>query len=141
MDKYHKIWEPVLRSFKEHHPGLYEDMVDWYPSGYLEITVKLCNGQRISYELMDDLIRIIRNEGDSDQIDIDELEWRLIFAERLRTRMRRCCINQERLSECTGISKVMISRYMNGKASPSGYNLELLGRALRCSVSELVSTR
>lgn len=139
MEKYYKIWEPVLENFKHSYPELYEKMVDWYPSGYLEITVKLDDGQLKVYEFMGDFVRTIKSIGEVNVEDVEESEWRLIFADRLRTRMRRSGIGQEELSNRSGISRVTLSNYMNGKATPSGYNLERLSRALNCSVSQLAS--
>jgi len=51
------------------------------------------------------------------------------------------CISQEELSERTGISQVMISKYLNAKATPSFYRIEQIARVLKCSVSELGNIR
>lgn len=141
MEKYFEIWKPVLENFKNSYPELYDSMVDWYPSGYLEITVKLSGGQYIAYEFMGDLTRPIRSLEKPEDLNMDEEEWRLIFAERLKTRMYKCGINQDMLSHYTGISRVTLSNYVNSKATPSGFNLERLSRALNCSVAQLTSTR
>lgn len=141
MDKFYEIWEPVLKSFKNHFPDLYDEMVDWYPYGHLEIAIKLRNGKRIFYDMMDDLIGPINEFDDNVEEDIDEIAWRNNFSSRLINKMRKVGIGQEILSDRSGISRVTLSKYMNGKASPSGYNLERLARALRCSISELTSIR
>ena len=161
MDEYLKMWEPVLRSFKGNYEAMRlkgneakmktdeeldevtEHVVDWYPSGYQEITVTMSDGKKYLYDFINSRIIPIRRMTDlnSSRNDIsrDEQSWRINFSKRLRIRMNRKCINQDMLSELTGISRVTLSKYMNGLASPSGYNLERISTALECSVSELVS--
>ena len=139
VDKFINLWEPVLKSFSRSYPHYYEEMVDWFPSGHLEITVKLRDGRLLTYELMDDRIRFITDDYDDGYFD--ESVWRNNFSECLIAKMRKRGVSRDRLSELTGISRVTISKYTNGKASPSGYNLELMARALCCSISELTSIR
>ena len=146
MDEYLRIWEPVLRNFKEHYEArclareqeCYE-IVDWYPSGHLEITVKLSNGDKLCYEFIGNRIWSLLSD-DRNNI-IDEESWRHIFSTRLKNRMRLCGVTQDRLSMLTGISRVTLSKYMNGAASPSGYNLNRICQALECSMSELTDVR
>lgn len=151
MDKYLKIWEPVLRNFEEHyeamcienHRAVIEKVIDWYPSGYCEITVTMSDGMMYVFNLIGSCITPVQNQhGDDDRYDEiarNEGAWRKNFSKRLLVKMRRKGISQEHLSELSGISTVTISKYVNGLASPSGYNLERLSRALQCSVSELTS--
>ena len=132
------MWEDVLAGFEFSYPELYKRIVDWYPSGCMEITVKLDDGRKKAYVLMDDLLIDIYDPRES-SYEVDDEIWRLNFSRRLKNRMHRFGISQEELSDRTGISKTMLSRYMNGKASPSGDNIERLARALHCSYNELLS--
>lgn len=135
MDKFYNIWEPVLRSFKMNCPDLYEEMVDWYPSGYLVITVKLKNGDIKTYDLVDDFVREVRTFSDYEKIDEDT--WIDNFSRRLVDKMRRTGMSRDRLSYITGISCVSLSKYMNGRSIPSAYNLDRIASALKCSSVEL----
>ena len=162
MDKYLKMWEPVLKSFEGNYEAMQlkgndarklkkeeelkevtEHVVDWYPSGYLEITVTMSDSKIYLYDFINNRIIPIRKRSNIDELRDDisrnEESWRKNFSKRLKIRMSRKGVSQDRLSEMTGISKVTLSKYMNGLASPSGYNLERLSRSLGCSVSELVS--
>ena len=47
-------------------------------------------------------------------------------------------VNQKRLSEETGISQSLISRYMNGKAVPSILNVMKIAKVLECSLDDLM---
>lgn len=151
MDKYLRIWEPVLRNFE----STYEDMcisrgrkdiatvVDWYPSGYAEITVTMSDGLMYVFNTIGSCITPVQNKQDIDdhynEISTNEDTWRKNFSKRLVIKMRRQGISQDRLSQRSGISIVTLSRYMNGLATPSGFNLQRLSRALGCSVTELTS--
>lgn len=151
MNKYLEIWEPVLRNFEENYEAMClsnkrdvtATVVDWYPSGYSEITITMSDGMMYVYNLIGSSITPIRNkrgiEGHCDEISRDEGAWRKNFSKRLVIKMKKRGVNQERLSNLTGISTVTLSKYMNGLASPSGYNLERLSRALGCSINELTS--
>ena len=66
-----------------------------------------------------------------------ETMWLKMFGDNLTSLMREVGYSQKELAEDTGLSESTISRYMNGKATPSGYNLERLADALKCSISEL----
>ena len=140
MEKYYKMWEPVLNSFKMIYPELYDQMIDWYPSAHLQIAVKLTDGKYITYDLIDDLIGTTYDPHASND-DLNEELWRNNFAKRLANRMRTSGMTQGRLSDITGISMVTLSKYMNGRAIPSGYNLDRIARALKCSIAELTYIR
>lgn len=153
MDTYLKIWEPVLRSFVEQFEAEFynqnaekghfceEDekpdyeIVDWYPSGHLEITVKMRDGRQFIYEFMGSNIYPLRSNWKVNAAK--ESTWAARFSRQLRAKMKKSGVSQERLSELTGISRVMLSKYMNGTACPSGYNLDRICDALQCSLNEL----
>lgn len=151
MDKYLKIWEPVLRKFEENYEAMCiknkrdttATVIDWYPSGYCEITVTMSDGMMYAFNFIGSCLTPVKNQQGVDdrydEIARNEEAWRRNFSKRLLIKMKRKGISQERLSDLSGISTVTISKYVNGLASPSGYNLERLSRALQCSVSELTS--
>ena len=56
----------------------------------------------------------------------------------LYNKIRRMGMNQQKLSELTGISENTISNYCVGKGLPNVHNLKKICRALKCSVYELV---
>jgi DNA-binding Xre family transcriptional regulator len=152
IDKYYETWLPVLESFKnEYEATCYEkekevyEVVDWHPSGYLELTVKMSNGEILVYEFIGGRIYPIRDGRVSSTMEVrrcdDEDNWRNNLSKNLRIRMGRRCISSERLSGLTGISRATLSKYLNGHATPSSYNLEKIAYALECSVAELTLVR
>lgn len=128
-------WNSVIEDFERNYPDLADEVVDWYPVAQMEIAVKLRNGTRLIYELIGNTTRSYYEP--EKHTSVDETIWRNEFASKLTKKMRYMGINRERLSMETGISTVTLSKYMNGKATPSGYNLDRLSKALKCSIHEL----
>lgn len=132
-------WNNVIEDFERNNPSLADEVIDWYPIGQMEIAVKLRNGKMLTYNLIDNNTSLYYEPEAVDVINEDI--WRNEFSLRLRKKMQYTGINQDRLSLKTGISTVTINKYVNGKAIPSGYNLDRIARALKCSVSELMNIR
>lgn len=140
MDEFKKIWEPVLQAFKDRYPEFAKDIIDWYPIGQMEIAVRNSKGEKRVYNMMNQTLGMFRPPKVSD-IFLDEDEWVKEFSYRLHKKMRMVGINQDGLSELTGISRVSINKYINGKSIPSVYNLEKIAWALNCPTSELTNIR
>ena len=136
MDKYIEIWRPVIETFERDYPHVARKLVDWYPIGRNEIVIKIESGDRFVYRYIGSSLSKI-DDTDIDGEELDESAWRNKFSERLCKKMREVGVERWRLSQLTGISEVSISRYMNGKATPSAFNLERIAIALKCSSSEL----
>lgn len=133
-------WKDILDSLEFTYPDVYDQIVEWYPSGYLEITMILENGVKMTYCLVNDLLLTVFDPKEKDRKWSDD-DWRMNFARKLNKRMLRYGVSQEELSMKTGISKTMLSRYMNGKALPSGANITRIAEVLHCSVNELMCMR
>lgn len=134
--KMNKIWDSVFDDFEIHYPEIADRVVDWYPSSQMEITIKVEDGTKYRYDFFDkSMYRIFTNQDNCD----DEVGWRNKFARELNRKIRNFGYTQEKLSDVTGISRVTISKYSNGTATPSSYNLIKIAKALECSVSELTT--
>lgn len=136
MKKDKNYWGPVWNMFCDDYPELAEEVVDWYPSAQMEITVKVESGMKYSYDFMTRRSKQTYVE-DEDIRNISDKEWRQRFATNLCRKMTNIAMTQDRLSELTGISQVMISKYTNGKAAPTGININKMARAMKCSIAEL----
>lgn len=133
-------WNAVVEDFERNNPDLVDQVVDWYPVGQMEIAVKLRNGKRLIYNFIGNYIQTCHDPREVDE-SIEEIMWREEFAKRLCKKMKINCVSQETLSDLTGISKVTLSKYMNGLATPSSYNTDRLAKALKCSSSEFMNIR
>lgn len=133
-----KQYERVIEVYKKWHPCLYEKTTECRPSGRYCILAILNDGSRIEFNSLDNTIRnvtkfYIRETAD----EIDEETWRKEFGRKLQRAITEKGINQERLSELIGISRQMLSRYIRGNSTPSGYVLSRLSEVLECDVREL----
>lgn len=136
MRKDKDYWTPLYNEFCRRYPDLAEDILDWYPSAQYEITIKLTGDRRYAFNMSGGLYLIYDGE---ENLNISDDEWKRIFSRKLYDRMCIIHITQEQLAEEIGVSQVMVSKYMNGKAIPSCTTLRRIARALRCSTSELMN--
>lgn len=136
MKKDKNYWEPVFDEFIRMYPDLGEQTVDWYPSGQMEIVVKIKNGTKYTYDWMYKLVTVIYDP--EEDYDENENKWRTTFSKNLDHKLHNVSKSQDLLAFETGISPVTINKYIKGRATPSAYNLRKIARALRCSVTELI---
>lgn len=132
-----KHWQPVYEQFKRVRPSDAEKMIDWYPSGLLEITIRTSDGLKLRYDYVNNTVRTVYSPY-IDLSNFDEQKWRKEFAIRLDHRMKYYGVTIDELSYMTGISKVTISKYLNAKSTPSSFNLKQISQALHISSSEFI---
>ena len=101
------------------------------------LVIELDNGDKILY---DDFYQRIRDIPKDPSV-ITEEEHRKEFGYRLHRMMDIKNITQAELADRTGIQQCQISKYINGKTTPSFYNVDKIAKALRCSVDELRYTK
>lgn len=96
------------------------------------LVVVLKDGRKLSFDVYNRSTRTLPPK------DMPEERYRKEFGYRLWRLLQLKHISQLELSEKTGITPNMISRYICGKATPSGYNIHKIARALGCSNNELI---
>ena len=131
-EEFIEMWIPVFNDFIVRHPNIADQVIDWYPSGQMQIMVRLDDGSRKLYDWLTDRIYNIYPVED----DLSEDQWRGNFALKLRQKLNYHGMTQEELSAKTGISNVTISKYIKGKAMPNAHNLEKISKALKSSMNE-----
>ena len=116
-------------------PRIAEHVEFWEHSDDMEIRLILDDGMEMRYDSLDKTIRrVIYHDED----DIDEIVWRREFARNLNRQMMHNHMSQETLSILTGISRRMINNYATGKASPTGFSIRRLAKALECDYNDLI---
>lgn len=130
-------YEKIIDDFRLWHPSLYEQTVDCRPSGRYCILVELNDGSKMEYNSLDNTIRDVTRFYSCESGDVDEQTWRKEFGRKLHRAIVDKGITQEQLSDMTGISRQMLSRYVRGNSTPSGYILSRLSEILECDVREL----
>ena len=116
------------------YSSLYANAVEFIRVGPFELIVKTQDGKAWLYD--DSEGTVVNLEPD--RLNISEESYRLQFGMRLKRLLMTKGISQQDLSNITGISTVMISHYINGKATPSGYNIDKIAMALGCEFTDLV---
>ena len=126
------MFDNFYRLFELRHPRAAKEVDEvFYEDGSFEIVMRMKNGDLMSYYEPDGTLRRLPNDN------ITENECRREFGIRMTRMMWSRGMTQTTLSEITGIPQKSISKYMNGKMTPSFYNVERIARALKCSVDEL----
>lgn len=136
LERYSKM----LDAYKTWYPLMYSKTVECRPSGKYAITAILNDGSRVEFDSSNNTIRDVSKYYDHSNLDsMTEESWRQEFGRRLRRVMSEKNYTQERLSELTGISRQMLTRYVRGNSTPSGYVVNKLAEALDCDIRELTS--
>lgn len=69
--------------------------------------------------------------------NVSEEDWRERFSKKLAKRMCERNMPQSFLAEKSGVSRHSIGNYLDGRSTPSFYNVMKIARALGCSINEL----
>ena len=69
----------------------------------------------------------------------NEADFRKYLSRKIYRTMRKRNLIQIDISDMTGLSNATITKYINGTATPSAYNLLKIANALRCSVEYLLT--
>lgn len=129
-------WERIYDNFKLYYPQFESQVIDWYPSGRNSIIVVLKDGSTFEYHDRLSSIKYIPIKDDARGIEEDE--WRKRFSSNLIVKMEDSGFDQTYLAEQCGVSRAMINRYVHRKATPNGWVIEKIARALKCSITELI---
>ena len=140
MKKGIDYWETMFEYYASVYPQYAERTINWFPSGQMEITVRLDDRTFWVFDMIGPTIKPLGNRDLNPEAenDISEEEYRIRLSKNLRIKMHHTAVSQDVLARRSGISTVMINRYVNAKATPSMYNLERIARALQCSPTELL---
>ena len=133
-------YEEMFEAFGRKCPGWYEESDGYRPKHANAIRVKLKNGDQVDYNIRTDSYRY-RHADTSDNVKpntITDEECRDAFAYNLSDIMKTRGFGQAALAEKTGLSKAMISKYINKQSTPTLTNLMKIAYALDCEPEELM---
>ena len=124
--------ERIFNNFVMRFPVIAKMVVACYESSDYGITIKLNDGEIFSYDDINGSIRRLPKDSNS----MTEDECRNEFGNRLRHLLAVRCMSQDELCDRAEIHPVMLSRYMNSKATPNFYIVCKIAKALNCSIDE-----
>lgn len=122
----------MFDNFIMRFPFIAEKVVEYWESSDYGITVRLEGGDIFLYDDVDGSIRKLPKNSNV----MTEDECRNEFGNRLRRLLAVKTISQDELCDRVGIHPVMLSRYMNGKTTPSFYIVDKIAKVLNCSIDE-----
>lgn len=122
----------IIGAFKMYFPVFFEKAVKYRQLDNREVYAELDDGRRVLYDDADNSIRRLPANSRT----MTERECLVEFGLRLRKIMNDRGISQIELSERTGISKPVLSLYMNGNRNPGFYNVDKIAKALGCSIED-----
>lgn len=130
-------YERMIEAYRTWYPTMYKQTVECRPSGSKTILITLDDGMKMEFDSFDNSIRNVSKYYSNDIDDVDEEAWRKEFGRKLHQAIIDKGITQDRVSELTGISRQMLSRYIRGNSTPSGYILSRLVDVLGCDARDL----
>lgn len=128
----------VFDEFTKMCPWAVDRVKCWNPSDSFEIIVELNDGGVIQY---DQILKTFRCAASMEELNAirmptNEEEWKQEFARRLYRKMRTKGYSQDDLSWDADISPASVTKYVNGAAVPSTYNMVKIAKALHLSVED-----
>lgn len=130
-------YERIIEAYRTWYPIMYNQTVECRPSGRYTILITLNDGTKMEFDGLDNSIRNVTKYYSNDTDELDEAAWRKEFGRKLHQAIINKGITQEKVSELTGISRQMLSRYIRGNSTPSGYILSRLVEVLGCDARDL----
>lgn len=123
----------MFDNFKMMFPWAAEQAVTCYGISQDEIVVRLNDGTAMVWNDLRQCGRSIQAAEDNEEV------WRRRFGKRLRDLImaRGGNTNYQDFADAIGVSRVMLSRYMNGHATPGYFIIKKMAHMLGCPVSEL----
>ena len=140
MELNSKYYEEMFECFLEQCPMWANEAVSYRPKHMHAIRVILRSGDSVDYNYKTGSYQY-HQAGYLSSVtpdDVTDDNCREIFATNLSEFMHTRGIGQAVLSERTGLSSAMISKYLNRKSTPSITNLKKIARALDCHFDELL---
>lgn len=130
-------YKRIVEEFKEYHPYLANGIKDWSPRGEMGVRITMTDGTKYDFHAQSKTVRNVKERPVHHDNSYDEMEWREVFADRLSEYICTKGLTQQSLAEYTGLSKGTINKYISKSATPSGYALTKLARALDCTIMDL----
>lgn len=123
----------IVEEFENAYPELIKNVLSYRDLGGYELHVEFKDETALVYSGMQKTIRWLPQ----DPATMTDNERRYEFGARLRRIMFIRRMSQLELSRRTGISNVMLSRYVNGRSDPSYMTVEKICNVLGCDMDDL----
>lgn len=126
------IKEHLYYNFSMQFPRYAEKAVSYEEDSATTLVVKLDDGSARLYDDVTGYLRVLPRDSN----EMTEDECRSEFGRRLQRILMLKNMTQRDLANETGISEMMISRYILGRNTPSYYAVDRIAKVLGCSTDE-----
>jgi DNA-binding Xre family transcriptional regulator len=127
-------YDEIVTRFEEYYSYLWNQAVDWWPSGRRCITVKLEDGTMVEFDPFDDTIRTI--SPDTRTKDVEYLKKDI--GHNLKKIVLTRGIPQAEIASKCGITEAMLSRYIHGTSMPGIDKIYTLASVLDCRIVDIL---
>lgn len=124
----------IYNNFELNAAWLSDMAASIHERGQWELVVETIDGERFLY---DDLTQSVYTLASIDEVQTEEKFCRQ-FGRTLRRELLHKGMTQGDLAEATGLSQGLVSYYIQGKRSPSFYNIKKIADVLGCSIDYLM---
>lgn len=124
------LWQYVMSInpfVKKEEVESIEELNDW------DLLITFHDGRRILFDINTGCHQNVFYE---DITELTEEQERRNFSYRLRSMMERNGYTEEDLAKAIGVSRVMICKYITGKAAPSIFVLRRMTKIFKCSMDD-----
>lgn len=132
------VYDYIFAEFLDMRPEARGKVLSWRPYEEMSIIVELRDESVYLYDYINKTARRASSIDALCRKPSNEEEWRQAFAKRLYRKMRIAGLTQDDLAWEADISTASVTKYMNGMATPTVYNLIRIANVLGCSVNDLV---
>lgn len=126
----------VVNAFIKQYQHLYVRAKSWEAYGSDELMIEMKNGDLYLYEWL--YRRVVPIKLIEDPSELTEEEWKRGFSHFLEKEICNSSMTKYELAETVGISTAMLSRYLTGKAIPSGRIVQRIADALERNVNDIL---
>lgn len=126
----------IMNIFMKRCQYIHKKMESWEPYGDLSVLVRTTDGRDYLYDELDGYARLIKRFDDPNEL-IEE-EWRIGFSYFLERELMNAGMTGYELADVVGISNVMLSKYLNHKATPSAFVIQRMADCLNCDINDIL---
>lgn len=127
-------YERILEQFERYYSDMYNQTVDWWPSGRYHITVKLEDHMIFEFDATNNTIRRVRPDNYNNDINVLKCD----IGRNIQKLISARGIPQSEIASRVGITEAMMSRYIHGTSMPGIDKVYSLAAALDCRVIDIL---
>ena len=132
-----KFADTMYEDLKEYFPAIAADVTSYYAMSDRKLCVNLSDNSKVVYDIYRKTLRIFApKRGLTVNVLEDETEWKRLFGENLKKKIKENGYSCTQLADALGIHRNALNHHMNGVTMPTVVNLakiaHFLGYPIEC---------